>query len=104
MGWSQEEANRTIDEIKRRSLLDPEFRTLALVNPLAAIAKVNPKPLPANISVTFIEGSTPNIPRMASGSSFKIVLPAAVTGADELSDAELEQAAGGKTDIQFPIE
>jgi hypothetical protein len=34
----------------------------------------------------------------------KIVLPALVSRADELSDAELEQAAGGKTDIQFPIE
>ena len=102
--WSQDEVNRTIDEVKRRSLVDPDFRVLALSNPLAAIAKINPKPLPAGLSLRFVDSLDGTVPPVSSGPDLTIVLPKLIASADDLSDAELEQAAGGKTDIKFPIE
>lgn len=98
--WSQDELNRTIDEVKRRSLLDLEFRALALSGPPAAVAKINPKPLPPGFVIKFVEGSTGEHSTVTSG-VLTIVLPEIIEKADELSDAELEQAAGGRTDIQF---
>jgi len=100
--WSHDEFNRTIDEVKRRCLVDSGFRVLALSQPVAAIAKINPKPLPEGWVVKFIESSAeaPSIgPKILS-----IVLPDTLKEADELSDAELQQAAGGVTDIKHPPE
>jgi len=103
-GWSQEEFNRTIDEVKRRSLIDPDFRVLALSDSLAALAKINPKPLPAHVSLKFIDGSVEASVSPGSSPDLRIVLPAKVERADELSDTELEEAAGGMSDIKFPFE
>jgi hypothetical protein len=44
--WTEEEAERVYRELAKRSMTDPEFRTLALSNPTAAVAKINPTPLP----------------------------------------------------------
>lgn len=103
-GWTQEEASRTIDEVKARCLVDPGFRALALSNPVAAIAKINPKPLPAGLSIRFVEGTGATDSFAGTGPDLTIVLPALVDKADELSDDELEQAAGGRSDIQFPFD
>jgi len=102
--WSQDELNRTIDEVKRRSVLDPQFRMLALSQPLVAVAKINPKPLPTGLSVTFIDGGGAG--NSSSGSNHDLIISLAplVANADELSDEELEEAAGGKSDLEFPIE
>jgi hypothetical protein len=103
--WSQEEANRTIDEIKKRSLVDLEFRKLALLNAKTAIAKVNPKPLPASISIKFVAGSDAiDLHTQTEGGVLVVPLPDPVPDAGELSESELEQAAGGLTNIQFPTE
>jgi hypothetical protein len=102
--WSREETNRTIDEVKRRSLVDPDFRALALSNPVAAIARINPKPLPLALSIKFVEGSAGADASSSSVPHFTIILPEPVAEAAELSDLELEQAAGGKTDVEFPID
>lgn len=101
--WSQDELNRTIDEVKRRCLINSSFRTLALTHPADAIAKINPKPLPDGLVVKFIEISLGEPSSIMSG-GLTIVLPEPLEQADELSDAELEQAAGGRTDIKFPPE
>jgi hypothetical protein len=101
--WSHDEFTRTIDEVKRRCLVDPGFRVLALSKPTAAIAKINPKPLPEGWVVKFIQAST-GAPSSIVSNGLTIVLPETLEKADELSDADLEQAAGGKTDIQFPPE
>jgi len=101
--WSREEVNRTIAEVKRRSLVDPAFRTLALQNPAAAIARVNPKPLPATVRLKFTTEPT-ETGSSATGADISIQLPPIVENADELSDDELDQAAGGSTDIKFPDE
>jgi hypothetical protein len=103
--WSQEEANRTIDEIRKRSLVDVEFRKLALSSAKAAIAKVNPKPLPADFLVKFIAGNDAINPHKQAESGVLVVsLPDPVPNAGELSESELEQAAGGLINIQFPSE
>ena len=101
--WSQDEFNRTIDEVKRRCLIDQGFRVLALSHPAAAIAKINPKPLPERLAVNFIVAST-EIPSSTTSSGLAIVLPETMEKGEELSEAELEQAAGGKSDIRFPPE
>ena len=102
--WSQEEATRTIDEVKRRAVIDLEFRKLALSNANAAIARVNPKPLPADVSVEFRDHSDGDDTKSESDKKFIIVLPEPIVDTGELSDVELEQAAGGLTLIRFPEE
>jgi len=93
--WTQEEADRTLAEIKKRSTTDPEFRALALSKPAAAIAKINSKKLPTGFQVKFIDNSGPV-------KSF--VLPDPIARVEELSDAELEQAAGGDNNIHVRID
>jgi hypothetical protein len=92
--WTQEEADKTLEEIKKRSIVDPEFRQLALSNPNAAVAKVNPKPMPSGFSVKFIDNS---------GAQKAIVLPDPVGKVEELSDAELEEVAGGDNNIKIRL-
>jgi hypothetical protein len=73
--WSIDEAEQVIEQVVKRTMEDADFRQLALRDAHAAIAKVNPKPLPAGYSV----------------------LPDLIPATAELSDAELEQVAGGFT-------
>jgi hypothetical protein len=105
-GWSEAEATRTVDEVKRRSLVDPMFRALALSNPSAAMAKVNPKPLPEKVQIRFVErGADRDLSQFhQTGGAITVILPDLIAEAEELSDAELEKAAGGITIIRFPGE
>jgi hypothetical protein len=104
-GWSQAEVNRTVHEVKRRSLIDLQFRALALANAPAAMAKVNPKPLPHGVVIRFVDaspGAGNPLPDTVKG-TITVILPAPVADiAEELSDAELEKATGGLTDVRFP--
>jgi len=84
--WTQEEADHVEKEVKKRAMTDPQFRTLALKDPSAAISKINSKPLPSGYKVRCVE---------SAGFTRTIVLPDPVSSAEELSDADLEQVAGG---------
>lgn len=84
--WTQEESEHVEKEIRKRAMTDPQFRTLALSNPSAAISQINSKPLPTGYKVRCVE---------AAGFTRTIVLPDPVSSAEELSDADLEQVAGG---------
>jgi len=84
---------RAIDEVKRRSLLDPAFRALALSDPMGALAKVNPRPLPVG-SVRFVE-SADAVQESNEAQVIVAALPPAGEAVEELSDSELEDVAGG---------
>jgi hypothetical protein len=84
--WSEAEAQKTLNEIAKRAQTDPQFRQLALRDSKAAIAKVNSTPLPPGFRVRFVDNA---------GANVTVVLPDPVGKEGELSDAELEQVAGG---------
>lgn len=92
--WSSKEANRTIDEVKRRSQLDAEFRALALSDPIAALHKVNPRPVPEG-AVRFVEDRETS--EAGEDNSVLVVLLPPACAEVELDDAELEDVAGGLT-------
>ena len=89
MEWNEQEAQKTLAELVKKSTTDPEFRALALSNPNAAIGKINPLPIPANYKIRFVDNA---------GANLTVVLPDPVSASGELSDAELEQVAGGAGD------
>jgi hypothetical protein len=84
--WTNEEADQVLEQVIKRSMEDPGFRALALQDPHSAIAKITTKPLPAGFTVRFIDNG---------GASRTFVLPDPVAIDAALSDAELEQVAGG---------
>ncbi|MGA2019013.1 MAG: hypothetical protein ABSH02_00375 [Candidatus Sulfotelmatobacter sp.] len=84
--WTKEETDKIALEVKKRAMKDPEFRALALSNPQAAVAKFNSTPFPTGYKVRCIE---------QAGYNVTVVLPDPVARVEELSDAELEQVAGG---------
>ena len=86
--WSAEEIDRAMEEVTRRSHVDPDFKALALTDAPAAIARVDPKPLPIGIVLKFVEnnGAIKTVPLPA---------PAGVPELDEITEEELEAVAGG---------
>jgi hypothetical protein len=86
--WTREEANRTINDVAKRATKDAAFRGLALKDPVAAIAKVNPTPIPTGFKIRFVDNA---------GANLTIVLPDAAPAEGELSDSQLEEVAGGGT-------
>ena len=87
MGWQVSEINDAIQKTIKLSTTDAAFRKLALTDPNAAIERVAGKPVPAGTRIKFVE---------SEGAHFTIILPQmARSDVSELSDAELEQVAGG---------
>lgn len=84
--WTTDELSEVLSEVLHRTSVDPQFRALAVKDSVAAISKVNPKPLPTDVTFKFIENT---------GSVKYIPLPEPVPGVEELSAEELEAVAGG---------
>jgi len=84
--FSEAEIQAAFQEITKRARIDPEFRKLALSNPAEAVKEASNIEVPANFKVRFVE---------ADGANMIITLPEPVGKEGELSDAELEQVAGG---------
>ena len=84
--WTQEEAHKATQEVIKRATTDKAFRTLALQNPAKALAQIDPKPLPPGFKIQVVE---------RGGADLTVVVPDLIPNAGELSDAELEQVAGG---------
>jgi hypothetical protein len=91
--WTDEERAQVIEELCRRTAVDAEFRTLALTNPAAAIAKVTTRPWPTDVTYRFVDSS--GSVKTNSASVKTIVLPDPMPETEELSDLELEKVAGG---------
>ena len=83
--WAESEVQSTFQKIIKRSAKDAAFRKLALSDSNKAISEVAGKAPPLGFKVRFVE---------LQGASMVIALPDAVTSR-ELSDAELEEVAGG---------
>jgi hypothetical protein len=86
--WTQDDTKKVAATILRRSATEPAFREKALKNPNAAIQEVAGKPLPAGVTVRFVENQP--------GATMTFVLPDPVSPSKELSEKELEQVAGGR--------
>jgi hypothetical protein len=85
--------NEALSQVIRRATVDPEFRNLALKSGNAALEKINPG-LTNAPAVRFLDRSNP------APFSVELVLPDLVE-AGELSEAELEQVAGGAIPKQY---
>jgi hypothetical protein len=86
MEWTNENADEVLQKVIERSRADPEFRALALSDSRSAIALIEPRPLPPGFTVRFVDNER---------ADRTFVLPDPVPVADNLTDAELEQVAGG---------
>lgn len=84
--WTSQEIGAAIEEINRRSVVDPEFRSLAINDARAAFASFNPAPLPTGFNPKFVDNS---------GSTQTIPLPNPLPGVSEIPEDELESVAGG---------
>jgi|SRR5580658_1039943 hypothetical protein len=80
------EIRGAVREVVKKSIADPDFRKLAVRDGRNAIGKVSSKTLPPDLDFRFLDNS---------GNVKTVILPDTVNGAEELSDAELEQVAGG---------
>jgi hypothetical protein len=92
--WKNEELEKTLAEVLRRSAVDLEFRTLALKDGRGAIARINPRLSVNELVFRFVDNSGPTI---------TVVLPDLVREVEEneLSEKDLEIVTGG-TDAPPP--
>jgi hypothetical protein len=89
MAWDEKEVDQTLAEVMKRASTDAEFRSLALRDAAGAIGKINPAPMPPGLKIRFVDNE---------GANRTFVLPDLTAPEGELSDAELEQVAGGLFD------
>ena len=80
------EAEVAIEQIVKRAQTDIQFRQLCLDNPNSVVQEVTGKDIPEGFTLRFV----PN-----QGADLTVVLPDLADRSAELSDAELEQVAGG---------
>ncbi len=81
------EANEAVQKVLKKAGSDATFHALALSNPAAAVKEATGKDLPAGYTVRFVDNK---------GADLTLVLPDVAADSEELSDAELEQVAGGR--------
>lgn len=84
--WTAQDAEKAVKESITRARTDLKFRELALSNPRAAVKEVSGKEPPEGLRIKFFDGGDAHI---------TVVLPEYVADASELTDAQLEQVAGG---------
>lgn len=83
---TEPEIQTAVRDVLKKSIADPEFRKFAVNDGRGAISKVSKKTLPPDLDFRFLDNT---------GKVKTVTLPDPVSGADELSETELEQVAGG---------
>jgi hypothetical protein len=84
---TESELESAIREVIKRSVVDPEFRALAVKDGNSAIAKASGKSLPSGTMIHFVSNH---------GTSEKsFVLPDPISTPELLNEEALEQVAGG---------
>ena len=87
---SAQTVNRSeIEDVISRNIKYPEYRALFLKSPKTMIEKQLNNSLPADLEIKVVEEGPKTL---------YFVLPYEVVSGAELSDADLEQVAGGKND------
>jgi hypothetical protein len=88
--WTNEELQQVLLQVTQLAAIDAEFRTLALKDGAAAVARICPKALPEGMSFIFVDNSGPRktipLPDPVPNSSDQ---------SDQLDECELEEVAGG---------
>jgi hypothetical protein len=84
---NEQELDRAVREVIKRSVADADFRTKAIADGNSALAEVSDKSVPAGIQFAFVDNYSTPIKT--------IVLPDPVAGVDHLSEKDLEAVAGG---------
>ena len=95
-GWTEAKMEETMDSIWDRAQTDKEFRQLCLNNPQEAIRVASGLEVPESYKIKFIEGDP------AYNETW--VLPSFKEEADELSEGELDMAAGGDGKNNYSID
>ena len=86
--WTEVKMEEAMDVIWERAQTDKEFRQLCLNNPQKAIRVASGLEVPENYKIKFVEGDP------AYNETW--ILPNFKEEASELSEGELDMAAGGK--------
>ena len=85
MAWTQEKIEATLKSVVEKAQADPSFREKLKQNPREVLASEGSEAIPEFIRIAIVDQNDADI---------VITLPKVQT--DELSDADLEQVAGGK--------
>ena len=83
--WTQEHLEEAVNKVAAKAATDPAFRSKAVNDPASAVLEATGEALPSDFNLRFVD---------PAGTDMTIVLPEAMES-DELSDEELEEAAGG---------
>ena len=88
--WTAEQIKEVATTVVEKAKTDPAFRASLISDPHAAIQAATSRVVPDSFKMNFVENN---------GAHMTIVLPDLKSEADELSEAELAQVAGGKADV-----
>ena len=85
--WTAEQMKEVATTVTEKAKTDPAFRASLISDPHAAIESATGHVVPDSFKMNFVENH---------GAHMTVVLPDLKSEADELSEAELAQVAGGK--------
>ncbi len=90
--WTAEQIKEVATTVAEKAKTDQAFRASLISDPHAAIQAATGQVVPETFKMNFVENN---------GAHMTIVLPDLKSEADELSEAELAQVAGGKNTDQI---
>lgn len=83
--WTEDDLRSTLQAVSKKAAADPKFKQLALSDPAAAIKEATGHVVPPGLTIEIVEGDKGG-PGLQANVQHT---------APELSDAELDQVAGG---------